>query len=137
MLSSILGRNNDVEGYWAPGLLYRELASPHTVELDLLLGTATPPGAYAGVQLARYTGYFRSALLKQRINFESLQQASIFFQFNLSAVSVSTHGEPMLGEPFACTVVLRDDRGNTAAYRVQSKCHVTRPWLFSRSTRAM
>lgn len=126
-----------MEGYWAPGLLYGELASPHTVELDLLLGTATPHGAYAWVQLARYTAYFRNALEKQRINHASLQQASILFQFNLSAVSVSTHGEPMPGEPFACTVVLRDDRGNTASYRVQSKCHVTRSWLFSRSTRAM
>ncbi|WP_426197030.1 hypothetical protein [Massilia sp. DWR3-1-1] len=137
MLASLLGRNNDIEGYWAPGLLYRELgAPPHTVEIDLLAQAARPP-CHCGALLAqRYSLFLRAALAKHQFDWTLLAEATIVFQFKVDSRTADVPGSWRGGDPFICSVSLRSLEGHLAAASARSACWPWQAGAFSHSGRA-
>jgi hypothetical protein len=131
LLHSFCSRCNDLDGFWALGMLYEEVQSaPYCVELDLLMQTALPAGYHAGRIAAHYAEYFRRALSKKNLRAEDFTAATVTVQFK--AVIPSTRFPPhWIGDPFTCTVRLRslDDE---AVYTAHGRCLPNSARSFSR-----
>lgn len=113
LLSSLISRNNDVDGFWAPGLLYRDAAlAPHIVQVDLLTGASQPASAPARLTAACYATCLRTAVEKLGLSWTDLTCATISFQFNIEVSDPWFHSQ-CGGDPFVCTVDLA-----TAQHRV-------------------
>ncbi|QJE01871.1 hypothetical protein HH212_19125 [Massilia forsythiae] len=66
LLDSFYSRCNALDGFWALGMLYREVQeAPYLVTLDLLARTATPAGPGADSIAARYADFLGKALSKK------------------------------------------------------------------------
>ncbi|KQQ45115.1 hypothetical protein ASF61_21025 [Duganella sp. Leaf126] len=131
LLSRFVGRNNDYQGFWALGLLYRGVqVPPWHIELDLLSGTASPINAIAACIAARESAYLRAALSKQMLDWQCLQRASLTLQFNAD-VSVRYTGANPAGEPFLCTVELVLATGQSASSSVTGRCAAWAPGHFT------
>jgi len=131
LLSSFMSRNNGVEGWWAPGLLYNE-APQGVMCLDLLAWEAAPPGAAAGTVARTYGDMLRRALLRERIDAAELAAATVELRFGTAARPVRYR---TTGEPFDCTVTLRTRDGRAVTRQEHDRCTRHQPWLFSRSGR--
>lgn len=136
LLGSLMSRNNDVDGHWAPGLLYRDAyGPPHTLEVDLLTHAGRPTSDAASRMAANYAAILRVALQRQGVKWEALTGAIISFQFN-ARVLVTAMLSPCAGDPFICTVTLKADHGRVATASATGRCFPYRPGAFTRSTRA-
>jgi len=109
-------RNNDVEGWWAPGLLLE--AVPHgdpDYRLDLLAGTATPepPGALRDLAPA-WAGDFAWSLGRHDLAPEVVKSAALTLRFDRGQLVRShlydPHGIPM-DHPFECRVEIEMTAG--------------------------
>ena len=136
LLGSFNGRDNDLDGFWAIGMLYEELRSaPYRVELDLLTPTATPVGSSAVLIAGRYADFLRHALVKKNLQAQDLLEATVTLQFK--ADSPGRYFPPhLIGDPYTCTVTLRS-ANDEAIYTAHGKCMPHDPRLFSRSARAL
>lgn len=123
LLGSLISRNNDVHGYWAPGVLYRDASTPpHLMELDLLTCSSHPASDAAKLVAACYATFLRNAMEKQIFEWNELTLATIKFQFN-AGVSDSHFDYPGVGEPFICTVTLHTAQGLIAAVSARARCY--------------
>lgn len=104
MADSFISRNNDLHGYWAPGLMYREIGTaPCSVVLDLLAVQAEPANC---AQVARkYAALMRLALSRQNLDLKTLSRATVAVAFNTVA-GVHHIGNRLAGDPFLVTVTL-------------------------------
>lgn len=137
LLSSFVSRNNDVEGYWAPGLLYTaaSAAGSSAILLDLL-GAEAMPSAPAAVTAARNDREFlRRALRREGIAIDQVVQAQVELRFDTPARPMSGH-YCSGGEPFDCTVLLRLAGGAVAKRDEHGRCRRHDPSSFARSARA-
>ena len=133
ILGSLISRNNDVNGYWAPGVLYRDAsAPPHMMELDMLTVSSQPASDGGKLVAACYAAFLRDALEKQAFGWHELTQATIKFQFN-AEVSDPYFNYPGAGDPFICTVTLHTSQGLIATVSARARCCRYRFGLFSRS----
>ncbi|MDB5791596.1 MAG: hypothetical protein JWQ80_1620 [Massilia sp.] len=134
LLASFYSRCNDLEGFWALGMLYEEVqAEPYRVELDLLARTATPTGHNAVLIAARYADFLRHALLKKNLRVEELTEATVTVQFK--ADIPRQYFQPhWIGDVFTCTVRLRGS-DDEAIYTAHGKCMPNDPRLFARGAR--
>ena len=121
LLDSFYSRCNDLEGFWALGMLYAEVqTAPYCVELDLLKQTARPGGQNAALLAMRYADFLRRALLKKNLHVEDLTEASVTLQFKANVPLM--HFQPhWIGDAFTCTVKLRrlDDQ---VTFMAHGKC---------------
>ncbi len=133
LLGSLISRNNDVNGYWAQGPLYRDAsAPPHVMALDLLSGSSYPICKSARLVAASYAPFLRAALERQNFRWDELTQATITFQFN-ATVSDSNFSYPCTGDPFTCAVMLHTVQGHTTTVTVKARCYPYRFGRFSKS----
>lgn len=131
LLASFYSRRNELEGFWALGMLYQEVQSdPYHLKLDLLARTATSSGHNAALIATRYADYLQRALSKKNLRVEDLHEATVAVQFK-AEVPV-THFQPhWIGDVFSCTVTLRRPNRN-ATYTAYGKCMPNDPRLFTR-----
>lgn len=123
LANSLISRNNDVNGHWAPGLLYQNvLTPPCIIEVDLLGLQSIPPSQSAAQMAANTAAFPRTALAKHNIPWTDLAIASITFQFNAPVQDPNFHF-PCLGDPFTCQVTLQTIAGRPVAVSVQARCH--------------
>lgn len=135
LLHSFSSRCNDLEGFWALGMLYDEVQSePYRVELDLLARTATPAGPNALAIAGRYAEFLRRALLKKKLRVEDLTAAAVTLQFKAD-VPGRRFQPDSIGDPFACTVTLRG-AADEASYTAYGKCMPNNARVFCRSAYA-
>lgn len=134
MASAFIGRNNDLDGYWAPGLMYRELtgSSPEVV-LDLLDGSARPGLPDCTRVACRYAALMRLALAKKGLQPAALAHASVHVRFN-AATQGKRSFNLVAGEPFAVTVILRTGDREARCIR-ESYCKPFAVGVFTRSVR--
>jgi hypothetical protein len=120
-----LSRNNDVDGWWAPGLLI-DAAAPAdpAYSVDLLTGATVPATITSaldqlGPALARYFAWSldRSGLPAARVASASLKVRFLYEE------SVPSWRFGRTDRPFACTVTITDDHGR--AYQRQAFSHCT------------
>lgn len=133
LLGWIVSRNNDVNGYWAPGLLYRDvLEAPHVIELNLLRGTSRPDSDSAKLMAAYSATFLNTALQRQKFSWEELTQATITLQFNADEPDPYFYF-PCGGEPFICAVALVTAQGHAASVCAMARCHPYRLDAFTQS----
>ena len=126
LLGSLISRNNDVNGYWAPGLLYHDVVpEPHLMELDLLTGSSLPPSRTAVWVATSYSIFLRDALAKQGIGWDELTLATVRFQFN-AEVPTRYFNAGCAGDPFTCVVTLQTAQGHVATMSGMSRCQPRR-----------
>ena len=122
LLGRLISRNNDIDGYWAPGWLYRNVsAPPHRVELDLLTGQAQPPSHYASVMLEHCVAFLRPALSRHGVDWAALSCSSVSFQFAAEA-SDRHDNYPGVGDPMICSVSLATARARSGTLQARSRC---------------
>lgn len=121
LAGSFASRNNDVNGYWALGLLslYAKKHDARYVSINLL-PVAPPLTDTLFSAVAKRHAYLLASLVeRQGLPSSWLTAASVAVEFE----SVSSKSRPIAGHadalPFQCSVVLRDDRGT--AYKAISR----------------
>lgn len=135
LLGSLISRNNDVNGYWTPGLLYRDVsAPPHAVEMDLLSRISRPASDCTELMVARYVTFLRAAMEKQKFGWEELTRTTITFRFNVE-VPDPHFRYPCAGDPFICTVTLESGQGKAVTMTARARCKPYRPDVFTQSAR--
>lgn len=104
---SFISRNNDLFGYWAPGLMYQEVPdAPSSAILNLLTGSAEPNTSYCGQVARNYAVFLERASSKQNVPLDALTLALIQVQFN-AAAPTDRFRPDWSGDPFQVAVVLR------------------------------
>jgi hypothetical protein len=124
-------RVNDVDGWWVPGLLLREMrrASPDS-SIDLLTGNATPddlPNGLADLGPA-WARYFTWTLGRHGIPSGRVLAARLAFSFDRD-VEVYSYLPDKSDHPFSCSVRIEDDHGRIHERTVLGHC--SRPEEFT------
>ncbi|WP_432377993.1 hypothetical protein [Duganella sp. P38] len=129
LLARFIGRNNDYQGFWTLGVLYRTVhAAPWRIEIDLITGQACPGNEVAASVAAEQSAYLRAALSKQNIPWLALHRATLTVQFNADVQAGYTG---TVGEPFVCTVTLDSATGHSATASFTGRCAMWKPGHFS------
>jgi hypothetical protein len=124
IVRSFVSRNNDVDGWWALGLL---LAATEPAEpdygIDLLSGTTTPKklSRALGELGAAWAAYFDWSLSRHGVARERVSRAHLALTFDRE-----THvGSGPLGgadRPFVCRVAIDDIRGRQYQATADGQC---------------
>lgn len=136
ILGSFVSRNNDVNGYWALGLLraQADIAASPGIRLDLLRGSVFPPSE-VGLQVAqKYEQFLLRQVAVRRIARERIADATIGLTFGCDERGMTIYTS--YGEPFRCVVSIEDDRGQKHNSSIVARCSAHDPRRESRSTRA-
>jgi len=129
-LSAFVGRNNDVDGYWAIGKICRhavELGTP-AVTFDLLAGTASPAWEPAGAVCARAMARLDRHLETLKLSRSVIGSAVIELGFDLPAGAE--------GVRYRCTARLIDGHGRAYVAETAGSCWPHDPSREMRSARA-
>ena len=132
LLSKFLSRNNDLDGFWAPGMLYREVPSaPHCIAFDLKTSSAQPLSEVTAVASRTYSAWLRRALKHAELTWEDVERAVLMIEFNAPINLPAGHYYPD-GDPFVCTIELLAASGHTASASSSARCQPWSPGRFSR-----
>jgi hypothetical protein len=136
LLGSLISRNNDVNGYWAPGMLYRDVCTPpHGIELNLLTCSSEPSSEVAKTVMAYYATFLRLAVIKKGFDWDDLERACVKFQFNVEVAKPPAY-YPTVGDPFICSVMLHTVQGQMSTVSAIGRCYPYARGRFRQSTRA-
>jgi hypothetical protein len=121
-------RNNDLDGWWVPGLLLDAMpAADPDYALDLLSGVATPEPSEAGLRLLgpAWARYLVWLLDRYGVARRYVESANLSMRFDRTRLVHShiyeVHARP-LDHPFTCRVEITDDRGRIHARSVDGHC---------------
>jgi hypothetical protein len=127
---AFVSRNNDLDGWWAPGLLRRFANSPgFSFRIDLLTGEMAtsddgPVPLYRNSLMSlgpAYARYFRWSAERHGAPLAPVQAASLWLVFELGRfVNSWIPGEQ--DEPFRVEVAITDDRGRRFVATAASHC---------------
>jgi hypothetical protein len=127
----LVSRNNDLHGYWAPGVLYLQtLEFGHGVTFDLLAGTASPATPSTVCALETYIRQLHLRLEQSGLTLDALSAANISFSFGIKPANGSMGAA--LGDRFDCTVALVSDTGLSYSSTASSICRPHDPTRESR-----
>jgi hypothetical protein len=118
---SFVSRNNDVDGYWALGLL-RSYADRHglrSLRFDILQQDPESTNDVPALVGDAYRQVLVRQLAIRKIGRELVAKAEIFLTFGADAPDTSSAST--YGAPFSCTVRLTDQRGREFE-RVRAGC---------------
>lgn len=138
LLSKFLTRYNDIDGYWALGVLYSEArAFDKRVEIDILNGRAQPD-LPACMSVARsWALHLREALGRHGIAPDALAAATISLEFGVAPMpklpSYPNHHN--YGADFLATLCLQARDGRAFSRRDRGYCMPHDEFWGRRSTR--
>lgn len=121
-------RNNDVDGWWALGLLLEWLpAGDPDYRVDLLTGVTTPRPAeqHLGALGPAMAAYFAWSLGRHRVSTAFVRSATLTLRFDRESRVRSHLWEPTgrpLDHAFVCRVEVEDDRGRVSVGEVRGHC---------------
>lgn len=135
-LSSFVSRNNDINGYWGLGKLYRYAIEndTDTIEMNLSSIDCIPRNSIPKAIITRYSQSLLNMIEKQGLPESWLQNAQVRIQFALpddADSSVRVH----LGDPYHCLVVLGDDLGKERSASRIGRCRIHNPERECQSSR--
>lgn len=124
LAGKFVSRNNDVDGYWALGLLYRAVAKKGASEIsiDLVSRTSIPDTKYSRRMAEPLASWLFDQLHKQGYVREQLVDARIDLHFCVEPTPVQIRTRQTWGDPFACRIVLTDDKGRQWSYARRGWC---------------
>ena len=135
LLDKFIGRGNDVDGYWAFGVLCREAgASANRLELDLLAGTAQPGTPSASSVARSYAHYLRQAMARRGVAPDELDAVRMVIAFGLPPVPRNPN-LVQIGDPFTCTLQLATRDGRALLRQKLAHCLPYDEFQGTRSTR--
>jgi hypothetical protein len=121
---SFASRNNDVDGWWAPGLLLAaSRAADPDFQVDLMTGESTPTLGEQGLDALgpAWSVYFHWSLERHGLSAAVVRSATLTVRFNRTA-EVPSWIRGRRDRPFHCTVTIEDDRGRSYMRVVESHC---------------
>ena len=131
---SFVTRNNDVDGYWELGKLYKEFG-PGDVLLDLLNSSITP---YSGIFLPLVEFWqfkFHQHLKSRNIPTGWVGSANITVTLNAEFVHKLHNFGSALGDPCTCVCEIATDHGRRYKVTRGTNCKPHDPKKEHRSTR--
>lgn len=120
---SFVGRNNDLDGYWAMGQLrsFADRTRALEITFDLIEGQANPPKDLPQKIALAYAVWLRRRLTKLQLPLERVARAEVRISFG-EHMGESSSPQVTWGDPFTCFIRLTDDRGVSYARTVGSWC---------------
>ncbi|MCD2518719.1 hypothetical protein LQ564_20690 [Massilia sp. G4R7] len=123
LMGTFISRYNDYQGYWAFGVMVRELRDGgNRVHLDLLAGSAEPAAPAAASAARAYADYLGRALGKLGASPSDLAEAGMLVEFGLPAAAPAQPWRVMAGDPFRCTLRLVGRDGRVASRQASEHC---------------
>ena len=117
-------RGNDVDGWWALGLLLAECKSADPdYQVDLLSGAATPAHLTQALDDLgpAWARYFAWSVARHGLSPAYVRTALLAVRFDRTQV-VYSHIPNNWDRPFTCTVTILDDRGRSRERVVTGHC---------------
>ena len=135
--SSFISRNNDVDGYWAMGILYKIAfeSGDNKFTLNLLSGESSPKFKYSKRIAKPYHEYLLNQLEKKGLEEYQIAAAIVELDFNISHTKKHKMFHWTWGEPFMCRVTVSDDLGKKHIHEEYGWCGKHDPDRERRSTR--
>lgn len=122
LLQCFVGRNNDVGGLWALGVLYDEARAPHySLHLNMLDASAVPSTPTSARVAGTFAVFSQRALDAKGIGLDELEEARVDVQFKTALQDRPIHRKYQ-GDPFVCTVTLRSVQGKQAVMTDVGRC---------------
>jgi hypothetical protein len=128
----LLSRNNDVGGYWGPGVIYSEVADlGNVLKIDLLSGKVAPDVPSAKKECRQFRKILELLLEKIGKSTACLSKAEIELRFETTG-SLAPPRWGWRGFPFICVVTAVDYRGHEYSAMEVSRCEKHDPSRESR-----
>lgn len=136
--SSFISRNNDINGYYGVGALYKQTNELNTnqIQLDLLTGNTIPVEIDAKYTIVCYYEFFLKQLLSRNFQKNHIKKVTIQLVFNCT-----TNGQEKIyenirwGNPFSCNVTITDDLEKDHTVKIISYCRIHDPKKENQSLR--
>jgi hypothetical protein len=136
MLGAFVSRNNDIDGYWALGMLCADHRNGSgATQLRLHERCALPVTPSAGLMVARFADRLGVMLAHHGFVPADLAAATIAVEFDIEA-NIPPGRWPLSGKPFRCTVVLTDRPGRSFIASDIGRCAQHNAGAQRRSARA-
>jgi len=121
LLGSFIGRNNDVNGYWALGQLrsLADLAGVPEFRFNLLSGEAQPNDPLTERVARNYAEALSWHVAKCDLPMDRVRDAEIVLRFGDAGQEIPYF---TYGEPFQCTVSIVDDHGKAHKRGIIRRC---------------
>lgn len=135
--AKFVSRNNDVNGYWALGVLYRSAtrADSSEISIDLVSGESSPATKYSARLADPLSTFIYDQLRKLDFAEEQLTNAKVSLSFGVRPTSAQMRDKRTWGDPFTCQVALTDDLGRSWTYLERGWCGQHDPAREHRSNR--
>lgn len=123
LTSSFDSRNNDVQGYWALGVLYYFAKTNHIClfKFDLLNQTIQPSISYFQQITSTYHSNLQRLINAKNINSQWLKSVSITIEFD-NYSKQHNHIKYPVGDPYVIIGKIIDDRGKIFESTIYGKC---------------
>lgn len=134
---SFNSRNNDFNGYWALGVLYKltNEINRDQLELDLLKCRSNPDLAIVQPVIRQYHSFLSKLLTIRKINNQWIKQAIIIICFNQYHTTHHKETISLPGDPYISICKIRDDMEKTYQSIYYGKCWLHDPKREHRSLR--
>ena len=114
LADSIMSRNTDIDGYWAPGIFY-EQAHYHSRKkfiLDIITKKSCPEYQYSYVIANKFHSMILNQLKNNKLHEKHVSQAKVTFYFDIKPDEGHFNTYRTCGEAMNCIIELTDDLGN-------------------------
>ncbi|MBM7035002.1 hypothetical protein [Vibrio ulleungensis] len=137
IVGSFNSRNNDVDGYWGIGKLYKfvEFAHEKVVELDLLASSTAPPTHEFDTMLAFYRDMLLNLLRKRSIPKGWVKSAKVVVRFEAKFQQEHHFFRSAIGQPCQVECYIVDDFGSRHIAYAYNYCRPHDPQVETRSCR--
>ncbi len=117
-------RNNDLDGYWALGLMYANAnhCDLDRVRLDLVNGITTPSFEFDSRLIAVFRQYMEEQIRKIDLEGHVRAAATVEVAFNVESEQNTSLVRTTWGEPFQCEITITDDLGHEHTATVCGYC---------------
>ncbi len=111
--SGFSSRRNDVDGYWAPGVLYKlsKESGSNCFSLNLLTGESFPSLKWSEQAALFYRSFLLNQMAKNGVDSNKLKAANLKIEFNTTPNQRQIIFKYSKGDPFICIVELTDYLG--------------------------
>ena len=122
--SSFVSRNNDVDGYWALGLICKVAAEQGhgAFALNLLTGESEPKLKFSSRIAEPYRNRLMSLLAEQGLDESEIESASISIQFPVEPTAKHQRAPRTWGEVYYCKIEVKNARGRGHSHSVAGWC---------------
>ncbi len=135
LLGTFVSRNNDIDGYWALGILRLIAEKKELYQIDLNLIESDSKNRYIKYCEKNYSDWLQKTLERYDLSLPSLLSAKIYLRFENSFDTYPNLIKDTRGLPYVCTVELGDTTGKLYTVVKVGVCSPHDPRKEYRSTR--